>query len=100
MRGIINELGGENIDIVEQSDDPAKFITNAFKPAEISEIHLNEKRKRARVYVQKEFLPQAIGKGGRNVRLASLLTGWDISVMEAPVLGEVKKNEKDSKEGS
>jgi len=82
IQTIINELGGEKIDIIEHSDEPEKYITNALSPAKILNIKLNEKENRAVVLVAPEQLSLAIGKGGQNVRLAARLTGWKIDITE------------------
>ena len=76
---IINELGGEKIDIIEYSDDPEEFITNALSPAKVLEVRIEEKNK-ALCIVPEDQLSLAIGKEGQNVRLAAKLTGWKIDV--------------------
>lgn len=81
IQTIINELGGEKIDIVEYSDDPAKYIANALAPAKILSIKTDEKFKRAIVKVDPEKLSLAIGKAGQNARLAARLTGWKIDIL-------------------
>jgi N utilization substance protein A len=83
VAAVINELGGEKIDIIEWSDEAAKFIANALSPAKVSEVEINEKRREARVYVPENQLSLAIGKGGQNVRLAAKLTGWRIDMVGA-----------------
>ncbi len=80
IKGIVDELNGEKIDIVRWDESPEGLITNALKPAEIKEIVLDEKTKRAEVMVSDDQLSLAIGKRGQNVRLASKLSGWDIDV--------------------
>lgn len=82
IRNVVDELNGENVDIVRWSDNPLELIKNSLKPAEIAEVILDEAQKRATVYVLKDQLSQAIGKGGRNVRLASKLAGWEIDIYE------------------
>lgn len=77
---VINELAGEKIDIIEWSEDMAKFITNALSPAKVVETVISEKKREARVLVSNDQLSLAIGKGGQNVRLAAKLTGWKIDV--------------------
>jgi len=78
----VDELNGENVDIVRWSEDPQELIRNSLKPAEVEEVNLDKTQKRATVYVTKDHLSQAIGKGGRNVRLASRLAGWEIDIYE------------------
>lgn len=82
IQTIINELGGEKIDIVEWDEDVTKFITNALSPAKISNINLEEEDKAAFVQVKADQLSLAIGRGGQNVRLAAKLTGWKINIQE------------------
>ncbi len=80
IQTIIAELGGEKIDIVEWSEDPRVFITNALSPAKITSLELKEDEKGAFVKVKEDQLSLAIGKGGQNVRLAAKLTGWKINI--------------------
>jgi N utilization substance protein A len=81
IKNIIDELGGEKIDIIKWSDEPEVLIVNALKPAQINSITLYEDVKKALVVVDEDQLSLAIGKKGANVRLASKLTGWDIDIM-------------------
>jgi len=86
MRGsrvtaVRNELGGEQVDIVLWSEDPAQFVINALAPANIESIVVDEDRRTMDVVVDEENLPKAIGAKGQNVRLASELTGWQINIM-------------------
>jgi N utilization substance protein A len=76
---IINELGGEKIDIIEHSDDPQKYISNALSPAKVLDVKIMPKNK-ALAIVPEDQLSLAIGKDGQNVRLAAKLTGWKIDV--------------------
>ncbi|RME53816.1 transcription termination/antitermination protein NusA [Candidatus Woesearchaeota archaeon] len=82
IQTIIAELGGEKVDIIEWSEDPTTFITNALSPAKIDRVELNEEEKSAVVFVESDQLSLAIGKGGQNVRLAAHLTGWKINISE------------------
>jgi N utilization substance protein A len=77
---VMSELGGEKIDIIEWSEDPKKFITEALSPARILGIELIENEKKALVEVSEDQQSLAIGKGGQNVRLAAKLTGWKIDI--------------------
>jgi len=77
---VMNELGGEKIDIIEWSDDPARFVQNSLSPAKVSEVILHGERREATAMAPEEQLSLAIGKGGQNVRLAAKLTGWKIDV--------------------
>jgi N utilization substance protein A len=81
IQTIINELGGEKVDIIEYDEDPAKFIGNALSPAKISEISLDNTEHKATVKVSPDKLSLAIGKNGQNVRLAAKLTGWKIDIL-------------------
>lgn len=81
IQTIISELGGEKVDIIEYDEDPSKFIVNALSPAQILEISLDEKEKKAVVKVASDKLSLAIGKSGQNVRLAARLTGWRIDII-------------------
>lgn len=77
VSAVMSELGGEKIDIIEYSDDPAQFITNALAPAKIKEVEIKPKNT-ALAIVPDDQLSLAIGKDGQNVRLAAKLTGWRI----------------------
>lgn len=79
VMAVINELGGEKVDIIEYSDDPAKYISNAISPAKVIEVKILP-RNMALCIVPEDQLSLAIGKDGQNVRLAAKLTGWKIDV--------------------
>lgn len=79
---IIEELGGEKIDIIQYSDNAADYIAHALSPAKVLRVDLNEAEKIAEVWVAGDQFSLAIGRNGQNVRLASELTGWKISVKE------------------
>lgn len=81
VQAVVGELGGEKIDIIPWSEDPATFIVNALQPAEVSKVVLDEDESRVEVVVPEEQLSLAIGRRGQNVRLASQLTGWSIDIM-------------------
>lgn len=81
VQAVSNELGGERIDIVLWSDDTAQFVMNAMSPAEVVSIVIDEETKVIDVAVKDECLPQAIGKNGQNIMLASILTGWTLNVI-------------------
>ncbi len=80
VQGIVRELQGENIDIVQYADEPKTFIINALKPATVRKIELDEGKKEAFVVVDDDQFSLAIGKKGQNVRLAAKLTGWKIDI--------------------
>lgn len=90
IQTIIRELGGEKIDIIEYSEDNAKFIANALAPAKVLSINLDDKEHKATVKVSSDKLSLAIGKNGQNVRLAARLTGWKIDIVEAGEDGDKK----------
>ena len=89
VQAVINELGGEKIDIIEYSEDPEKYIANSLSPAKVLEVKRLPKNK-ALVVVPEDQLSLAIGKEGQNVRLAAKLTGWKIDV-RGPEAAEVKE---------
>jgi len=80
VQAVISELGEEKIDIINYSEDPARFIAAALSPAKDIEVELDEENKVATVTVPQSQLSSAIGKGGQNVRLAAKLTGWKINI--------------------
>lgn len=77
---VTSELGGEKIDIIEWSDNPAEFIEDALSPAKVVSVDANEEKREAEVVVSEDQQSLAIGKGGQNVRLAAKLTGWRIDI--------------------
>lgn len=91
IQTVIQELGGEKVDIIQYDEDPEKFISNALAPAKISNVELNAENKRAVVTVSEDQLSLAIGKGGQNARLAAHLTGWKIDIISAGKLAVVEK---------
>jgi transcription termination/antitermination protein NusA len=109
IQTIINELGGEKVDIIEYNEDPARYISNALSPAKIININLDQENKKAEVKVDPEKLSLAIGKNGQNVRLAARLTGWKIDILaqgedevvavsDEDDLGNIKVEKKESPE--
>lgn len=82
IQTIIQELGGEKIDLIEYSTDPVAYISAALSPAKVSKVEIEEKEKMAFVTVAPDQLSLAIGRGGQNVRLAARLTGWKINVKD------------------
>ncbi|MCX6795577.1 MAG: transcription termination factor NusA [Candidatus Falkowbacteria bacterium] len=90
IQTIIQELGGEKVDIIEYDENPEKFIANALAPAKIISLELNEGEHKATVKVSADKLSLAIGKAGQNVRLAAHLTNWKIDIIESSEGGEVK----------
>jgi N utilization substance protein A len=86
IQNIVNELRGEKIDVVEWSDDPTAFISNALSPAQVSSVELNQTGNTAIVTVPDKQLSLAIGKEGQNARLAAKLTGWRIDIKSTSAL--------------
>ena len=80
IHGIVRELRNENIDVINYTNNPSLFIQRALSPAKISSIRIDEENKHAEVFLKPEEVSLAIGKGGLNIRLATMLTGYDIDV--------------------
>ena len=95
IQTIINEIGGEKIDIIEYSEDPEKFIINSLSPAKVASLKLNKKDNSALVKVKKGQLSLAIGRDGQNVRLAAKLSGWRIDVQEQTEEDETKETKEE-----
>jgi N utilization substance protein A len=81
VQAVTAELGGERVDIILWSADPAQFVIGALAPAEVSSIVVDEDKHSMDVVVEEEQLAMAIGRSGQNVRLASELTGWNLNIM-------------------
>ena len=81
IRNIVDELGGEKIDIVRWNESSQILIANALKPAEVEEVSLCFELGRSTIIVREDQLSLAIGRRGQNVRLAARLTGWDIDIL-------------------
>ncbi|KMS94165.1 hypothetical protein BVRB_024150, partial [Beta vulgaris subsp. vulgaris] len=88
IKNIVDELGGERIDIVRWDDNLEVLIPNALQPAEVEQVILCRMLGRAIVLVREDQLSLAIGRRGQNVRLASKLSGWDIEIMTQDELAE------------
>lgn len=102
VSAVIQELGGEKVDIIEWKEDPEEFVANALSPAKVLGVEIEQTR--AKVLVSEDQLSLAIGKDGQNVRLAAKLTGWKIDILsketgEAEKSSELieKQNSKESK---
>lgn len=80
VQTIVNELGGEKIDIVEWSEDPVQFVANALSPSQVLDVQVSDDDKSTTVVVPDFQLSLAIGKRGQNARLAAKLTGWKIDI--------------------
>lgn len=81
VQAVTGELGGERVDIILWSSEPAQFVIGALAPAEVSSIVVDEEKHSMDVVVDEEQLAMAIGRSGQNVRLASELTGWALNIM-------------------
>lgn len=88
IHGIVRELNNENIDVINYTSNTQLFIQRALSPARVSSIHLNEETRKAEVYLQPEEVSLAIGKGGMNIKLASMLTEYTIDVFREVSAGE------------
>ena len=93
VQAVVAELQGEKIDIIPWSGDPATFVVNALAPAEVSKVVLDEDAHKIEVVVPDEQLSLAIGRRGQNVRLASMLTGWEIDILTEQVESERRQAE-------
>ena len=80
IHGIVRELRNENIDVINYTSNPSLFIQRALSPASISTIRLDEEAKKAEVFLRPEEVSLAIGKNGHNIKLATMLTGYEIDV--------------------
>lgn len=93
VQAVTAELQGERVDLIQYSDDPAQYLVRAMAPAEVSKVVLDEENNRIEVVVPEDKLSLAIGRRGQNVRLASMLTGWDIDVMSEQEESERRQQE-------
>ncbi|MDQ5958003.1 MAG: transcription termination/antitermination protein NusA [Patescibacteria group bacterium] len=96
---VIAELGGEKLDIIEWSENPASFITNALSPAKVTNVTVNEETHQATVDVPVDQFSLAVGKGGQNVRLAAKLSGWKIDISTPDNLPELDKTPAEEEKG-
>jgi N utilization substance protein A len=94
IQNIIQELNGEQIDVIQYDEEPARFVCNALTPAEVSRIFLYEHLKVMEVILDDDQLSLAIGKRGQNVSLASTLTGWKIDIRSQTRLKELVEKAK------
>lgn len=89
VQGVVGELKGEKIDIVQWDSDPARFVCNALAPAEVVKVIIREREHAMEVVVPDDQLSLAIGRRGQNVRLAAQLTGWNIDVYSETKIEQV-----------
>lgn len=92
VHGIVRELCNENIDVINYSSNTQLFIQRALSPAKVSSITLDEENHKAEVYLQPEEVSLAIGRGGMNIKLASMLTGFTIDVFRVVSEGEADED--------
>ncbi len=92
IHGIVRELGNENIDVINYTTNTNLYITRALSPAKVSSIKIDEENKRAEVFLKLEEVSKAIGRGGHNIKLAGLLTGYELDVIRE---GNVAEEEDD-----
>lgn len=93
VQAVVGELGGEKIDIIPWTSDIATFIVHALQPAVVTKVVLDEDARRMDVVVSEDQLSLAIGRRGQNVRLASMLSGWDIDLMTEAQESERRQTE-------
>ncbi|WP_033957585.1 transcription termination factor NusA [Psychroserpens jangbogonensis] len=93
IHGIVRELGNENIDVINYTNNLNLFITRALSPARVTSVKLDEETKRAEVLLKPEEVSKAIGRGGHNIRLAGQLTGYEIDVFREGAEEDVELGE-------
>ncbi|NNF75045.1 MAG: KH domain-containing protein, partial [Flavobacteriaceae bacterium] len=93
IHGIVRELGNENIDVINFTNNTQLYISRALSPARVTSIKIDDETKRAEVILKPEEVSKAIGRGGHNIRLAGRLTGYEIDVFREGVEEDVELSE-------
>ncbi|MDA0677591.1 MAG: transcription termination factor NusA [Bacteroidetes bacterium] len=93
IHGIVRELGNENIDVINWTNNKQLLVTRALSPARVSSVKLNDENMTAQVYLKPEEVSKAIGRSGHNIRLAGQLTGYEIDVFREGVEEDVELTE-------
>ncbi|ESU20028.1 transcription elongation factor NusA [Flavobacterium cauense R2A-7] len=88
IHGIVRELGNENIDVINYTTNTQLYITRALSPAKVSSVKIDEEKKTAEVFLKLEEVSKAIGRGGHNIKLAGLLTGYELDVIREGNIAE------------
>lgn len=93
IHGIVRELGNENIDVINWTNNPQLMVTRSLSPARVTQVKLDDENMTAQVYLKPEEVSKAIGRGGHNIRLAGQLTGYEIDVFREGVEEDVELTE-------
>ena len=93
IHGIVRELGNENIDVINYTNNLQLFISRSLNPAKITSMKIDEENKRVEVILNPEEVSKAIGRGGHNIRLAGKITGYEIDVFRDGVEEDVELTE-------
>ncbi|MBU87162.1 MAG: transcription termination/antitermination protein NusA [Flavobacteriaceae bacterium] len=93
IHGIVRELGNENIDVINYTNNLQLYITRSLSPAKVNSLKIDEENKRVQVYLNPEEVSKAIGRGGNNIRLAGQLTGYEIDVYREGMEEDVELSE-------
>ena len=88
IHGIVRELGNENIDVINYTNNTQLYITRALSPAKVSSVKIDEENKKAEVFLKIEEVSKAIGRNGQNIKLASQLTGYELDVIREGIVEE------------